>query len=476
MSLVLYIGETLQVTVDANATTSESPFIAAWADAGGSLGNQKGLTTGTTAVVVLYGPTAPGLVGRVASSFSIFNADTVQHTYTIAQTDSSGDVYPSVKVTLPVGYTLAYENGAGWRVTDNDGNFRETVQAYQAGSWTVAVSNFPATQNVNQTELNGIALGSPSNYGTAPGAVAVQGVNAYVTNPVVVTQSGSWSVSVIGTVAVTQSGSWAVAATQSGTWTVQQGSAPWSFNWTALAGTTLGAPSNYGTSPGAVAVQGVNAYVTNAIALGAGSSTIGSVTQGTSPWTIQGDSASGATNAGNPVKIGGVFNTTQPTVTTGQTVDAQVTARGAQIVATGTDTFNVTVNTALPAGTNTIGSVTQAGAPWSVSTNSSQKSVLLTLNSLTPASFGSSSSTYLNGAIVTLSNFTSSSAIQVAFEDGGGNVLLPLVVPLISSTVNETFYVVTGLGVPMNNGTGTPRVLLTASPATGAMYVVPIYT
>ena len=31
-----------------------------------------------------------------------------------------------------------------------------------------------------------------------------------------------------------------------------------------VAGTTLGSPSNYGTSPGAVEVLGVNAYVTNA--------------------------------------------------------------------------------------------------------------------------------------------------------------------------------------------------------------------
>ena len=34
-------------------------------------------------------------------------------------------------------------------------------------------------------------------------------------------------------------------------------------NLTQLAGATLGAPSNYGTSPGAVNVQGVNAFVTN---------------------------------------------------------------------------------------------------------------------------------------------------------------------------------------------------------------------
>lgn len=72
---------------------------------------------------------------------------------------------------------------------------------------------------------------------------------------------------------------------------------------------------------------------------------------------VGGPVASGASNADNPVKMGGAYNSTQPTVTTGQIVDAQMTARGAQIVATGTDTFNATINTALPAGSNIIGKV-----------------------------------------------------------------------------------------------------------------------
>lgn len=88
------------------------------------------------------------------------------------------------------------------------------------------------------------------------------------------------------------------------------------------------------------------------------------VQQGTPPWSVTGNIASGVSDSGNPVKIGGVFNTTQPTVTNGQRVDIQSTARGAQIVATGADTFNVTVNAALPAGGNTIGAVTQGTSPW----------------------------------------------------------------------------------------------------------------
>ena len=76
------------------------------------------------------------------------------------------------------------------------------------------------TVGTNALQLDGTNLGAPSNYGTSPGAVEVPGVNAYITNTVAV-------------------------------------------NHTQLASTNLGSPSNYGTSPGAVEVPGVNAYITN---------------------------------------------------------------------------------------------------------------------------------------------------------------------------------------------------------------------
>ena len=43
---------------------------------------------------------------------------------------------------------------------------------------------------------------------------------------------------------------------------------------------------------------------------------------------IAGNVASGATDSGNPLKMGGVFNNTLPTVTTGQRVDLQTDSRG----------------------------------------------------------------------------------------------------------------------------------------------------
>ena len=47
----------------------------------------------------------------------------------------------------------------------------------------------------------------------------------------------------------------------------------------------------------------------------------------------QGNVASAATDAGNPVKTGGVFNTTLPTLTTGQRGDTQITTKGETLVA-----------------------------------------------------------------------------------------------------------------------------------------------
>lgn len=64
--------------------------------------------------------------------------------------------------------------------------------------------------------------------------------------------------------------------------------------------------------------------------------------------TVTGPVASGLAKVGNPVQIGGVYNTTQPTVIDDRLVEAQSTARGALIVATGVDTFAVQAS----AGTN----------------------------------------------------------------------------------------------------------------------------
>lgn len=53
---------------------------------------------------------------------------------------------------------------------------------------------------------------------------------------------------------------------------------------------------------------------------------------GASANQVQGNVAAAGTDAGNPVKVGGVYNSSLPTYTTGKRGDAQITAKGAQIV------------------------------------------------------------------------------------------------------------------------------------------------
>jgi hypothetical protein len=109
-----------------------------------------------------------------------------------------------------------------------------------------------------------------------------------------------------------------VAATQAGTWTVQPGNTQNTTAWL--------------TSDNLSQVGGTN------IVTGGVSGLIG----------VGGPVASGSSNADNPVKIGAVFNSTQPTVTNAQIVDLQTTSRGELLVAVGTSGFAVTAN----AGTN----------------------------------------------------------------------------------------------------------------------------
>jgi hypothetical protein len=90
----------------------------------------------------------------------------------------------------------------------------------------------------------------------------------------------------------------------------------WYSDISAWAGTQLGAPSNYGTSPGAVAVPGVNAFITNTPA-------------------VVGPTAVGSANANPPVVIGGTA-----------TGAAGANVQGLSIVATSTAPVTAT-NTAV---------------------------------------------------------------------------------------------------------------------------------
>src|SRR5271166_6321668 len=223
-----------------------------------------------------------------------------------------------------------------------------TTVTYTTGDVVLATTDLHGATNVDLQAYGGTQLtGTVTAYGTAPTG-NVFGVNAFVTNTVPVTLT---STTITGTVAVTQSTSpWVVSLTSTtitGTVAVTQSTSPWvvsgnlthnnaapaannvgvlpavastaaptyttgdqvllstdlagnlrvtfaaaseqNVNLNQWAGTNLGTPANYGTSPGAVVAGSVNAFVTNTVATTLASTTITgtvAVTQSTSPWVV----------------------------------------------------------------------------------------------------------------------------------------------------------------------------------------------
>lgn len=223
---------------------------------------------------------------------------------------------------------------------------------------------------IDLSSLDGSALGAPSNYGTSPGAVAVQGVNAFITNtpavssaqlPAALDGSGYFKVncetgcSSSGGASLADEGAFTQGTTSftpigglystsiTNLTTGQAGIAQLTndrnlfINLNKLAGTVLGAPSNYGTSPGAVAVAGVNAYVTNTPAVS--SAQLPSSLDGSGYLKVNcetGCSSSGGASLADEgtytqgttsfTPIGGIYNTSITNLSSGQAGAAQLTA------------------------------------------------------------------------------------------------------------------------------------------------------
>src|SRR6516164_18934 len=213
---------------------------------------------------------------------------------------AAGAEYLSSPPTLTNGQMVALQtnvNGAlkvdGSAITQP---ISGTITANQGGAWNVGITG-TVTVSGTVTSNQGGAPWSMKPDGTT-WAMTSTSANVNVTNASIPVTGTFWQTTqpVSGTVAATQSGTWTVQpgntanttawlvtgtggtfpvtgtfwqATQpvSGTVTANQGGAPWSQNQTQLNGVALGSPSNYGTSPGAISVQGVNAFVTNSVAV-----------------------------------------------------------------------------------------------------------------------------------------------------------------------------------------------------------------
>lgn len=113
---------------------------------------------------------------------------------------------------------------------------------------------------------------------------------------------------------------------------------------TSVSNLVSGTLLNSGTTTGVGVVTSVANLVSGTLAaLAAGTITTGTVAVTTG--TVVGNVASGATDSGNPVKVGGINNTTKPTLTDGQRGDIQLDTRG-NIQMT---LFNANTNTSIVA-------------------------------------------------------------------------------------------------------------------------------
>lgn len=268
----------------------------------------------------------------------------------------------------------AWTTGRTWTLASGT----DSIATVQSGSWTVtanAGTNLNTSALALDTSVNGIlrTQGSTTAGETGP---LVQGATTTAAPTYTTGQTNPLSLTTAGSLRVDASGS-----TQpiSGTVTISNLPTIVDTNYGAVGASTIRTASQIGNATGTAlfgagtttaqvlrvvlptdqtaipVTQSTSPWVISGTITATQSGTW-TVQQGTPPWSVVGAAASGAAKSGNPVQIGSVFNTTQPTVTNGQAVESQATARGGLIVATGVDAFNITNITgtvSLPTGAST---------------------------------------------------------------------------------------------------------------------------
>ena len=126
--------KSLEVDLDGAITTNQLPFQANYVDVTISTYTPieaDGATNSTTAVTLVAAPSSD--TQRQVKLLTIYNADTVAAVVSV-QYNNNGTLRTIIKVTLPVGATLAYTDGEGWKVTNSSG-------AIVTGSSTIALDD-----------------------------------------------------------------------------------------------------------------------------------------------------------------------------------------------------------------------------------------------------------------------------------------------------------------------------------------------
>lgn len=297
---------------------------------------------------------ATGFTSGTATIQATFTSEngTVQVLNPVAIVDNSSGFQAGVDSSsnLKVNCTVGCSSSGGSSLTD-EGTFTPGTTSFTVvgGLFGTQIASLTSGQAgavqltsdrmmyTNVGKWAGIALGSPSNYGTSPGVVSAVGVNAFITN---VPQ-----VDILG-----NAGAIMDFAGQNATVPANALQVGCSFN------TTPTALSNGKASPCQLDTNG-NLLVDLKTAIPTGSNTIGAVTQASGPWTINETQVNGssiitaaagvrkvgivgnsnntldsaganATAAQAELMVGGVYLNPPTSVTSGNASQLQIDAKG----------------------------------------------------------------------------------------------------------------------------------------------------
>jgi hypothetical protein len=244
-------------------------------------------------------------------------------------------------VTQPVSGTFwqATQPVSG-TVTANQGGAPWTATIQQGGNSAVVKAASTAAAATDPSLVVNISPNSPAMAMTQSGTWTVQPGNTANTTPWLATINQG------GNSAVVKAASTAAAAADP---SLVVAESPNSQISTATGTIADAAWNGSGNSTVVGALKGIYTSVSGSIPAGVNS--IGGVTQ-SGNWTIAGDIASGSADSGNPVKIGGLAKTTNPTaVSDGQRVTGVFDKQGKQVVVgalrqlKGVQVTTITVNT-----------------------------------------------------------------------------------------------------------------------------------
>lgn len=136
-------------------SAAEMEFMASYADATTTtltIGNNDGTSSGTSNVSIV---TAPGAsTQRTVKSFSLFNGDTISHTFYLEFYDgTNARVIFRLSGALSSQYTFHYEEGEGYYVTDTTGkklwsmDGKVATQAEEEAGTSLVVYTTPGRQH-----------------------------------------------------------------------------------------------------------------------------------------------------------------------------------------------------------------------------------------------------------------------------------------------------------------------------------------